>query len=157
MALPPPNTKDEKPGRVCICGNHISEEDTHLTCNECLGLRRTREALAPMRTCDHCARHPMKSLRRRLARVYYDISLTDEDPLLSEPPIPKGQTQVAPAGASTDWGERMEQEDLRAMTESECLEGCDAHDELDSLDGSDDAALFEEDGEAMTTVPRLSA
>ena len=43
------------------------------------------------------------------------------------------------------------------MTESEYLEGCDAHDELDSLDGSDDAALFEEDGEAMTTVPRLSA
>ncbi|CAL8403906.1 unnamed protein product [Boreogadus saida] len=37
----------------------------------------------------------------------------------------------------------MEQEDLRAMTESECLEGCDAHDELDSLNGSDDAVLFE--------------
>ena len=32
------------------------------------------------------------------------------------------------------------------MTESEYLEGCDAHDELDSLDGSDDAVLFEEDG-----------
>ncbi|CAL8290681.1 unnamed protein product [Arctogadus glacialis] len=100
MASPPPNTKDGKLGRVCVCGNHISEKDTDLTCNECLGLRHAREAPAPMAT----------------------------------------------AGASTDWGERMEQEDLRAMTDSKCLEGCDAHDELDSVDGSDDAVLFEEDG-----------
>ena len=81
----------------------------------------------------------MKSLRCRLAR---HVSLTEEEPLLSEAPIPSGHTQVATAGASTDWGEKMEQGDLRAMTESECLEGCDAHDELDS----DDAVLFEEDG-----------
>ena len=54
----------------------------------------------------------MKSLRGWLAR---HVSLTDEDPLLAEPPIPSGQTQEATAGASTDWGERMEQEDLRAM------------------------------------------
>ena len=40
----------------------------------------------------------------------------------------------------------MEQEDLRVMTESECLGGCEAHDELDSVDGSDEAILFEEDG-----------
>ena len=40
----------------------------------------------------------------------------------------------------------MEQEDLRVMTESECLGGCEAHDELDSVDGSDEPILFEEDG-----------
>ena len=112
MTSPPPNTKDGKLGRVCVCGNHISEKDTHLTYNECLGLRHAREALAPIGTCDHCARLPMKSLWRRLAR--HD-RLTDEDPLLSEPPIPSGHTQVATAGASTDRGERMEQENLRAM------------------------------------------
>ena len=143
MASPPPDTVDGKPGRVCVCGNHISERDTHLTCNECLGLRHAREALAPMGTCDHCARLPMKSLRRRLAR---HVSLTDDDPLLSGAPLPRDHIQVATAGASTDWGERMEQEDLRVMTESECLGGCEAHDELDSVDGSDEAILFEEDG-----------
>ena len=143
MASPPPDTVDGKLGRVCVCGNHISERDTHHTCNECLGLRHAREALAPMGTCDHCARLPMKSLRCRLAR---HVSLTDDDPLLSGAPLPRDHIQVATAGASTDWGERMEQEDLRVMTESECLGGCEAQDELDSVDGSDEAILFEEDG-----------
>ena len=31
------------------------------------------------------------------------------------------------------------------MPESECLEGWDARDELDSVNGSDEAVLFEED------------
>ncbi|KAJ0039433.1 hypothetical protein NL108_014155, partial [Boleophthalmus pectinirostris] len=156
MAASPPSTKDQRPGRKCPWGNVISEKDTHPCCNECLGLRHAQEALAPEGTCIHCARMPMKSLRRRLAR---HASLTEQDPVLSELPTPGGQFQDAPAPASADWGEMMDE--AVPLLASDLLHddtGCDALDaELDSLDGSGDLISLEDDNDPFLPSTQAAA
>ncbi|XP_049331019.1 uncharacterized protein LOC125799099 [Astyanax mexicanus] len=161
MASLSPSERDEKLGRLCSCGNNISARDTHPCCNECLGLQHAQDALAPTGSCIHCARLPMKSLRRRLAR---HASLTDRDPMMAAPPAPEGQPQVSAASTSANWAEHMDEvspllDELGCMRE-ERDELLDA--ELDSLDGSDNILPYEDDDDpflppteaAMPQAPR---
>ncbi len=76
---------EEDAVRLCSCGNKISCKDTHQVCSACLGLKHAQMAIENPGSCEHCARFPMKSLRRRLAR---QANLSGHDPLMSPSPVP---------------------------------------------------------------------